>query len=402
MSETIEYDLTGNYGLKKPWLDADDDVWGEHINENMDKIDNLLVTRGFDASKYLPLIGGEITGDLSVLGELSTPGPVVTTGIGPALVGSSTGAGIVLNDSTSNRLAGALTVDGLHVGALLTATTTGVEIAAPQFIVDAPSLIELNGPIGSVFLGPDTNTLGGAWYLSIDPVDDMGVATKRYVDAHTPAGGPFLPIAGGEITGSLRVDGTTRLYATPTTGPVVILSAGGNVPATFPTNALLNLVGNPGAAFNVDAFAGQAQMGGRRANGTATAPTALAASNNIYVIAACGYGSTGYSGVYNFIRAQAAQAWTDTAQGLLQIFSTVPNGSTTLAEVMRLQASGNVSIGSATDAGFKLDVTGSLRAGSIQTTALLTNAANDAAAATAGVPLNQFYRNGSAVMQRVA
>jgi hypothetical protein len=34
-------------------------------------------------------------------------------------------------------------------------------------------------------------------------------------------------------------------------------------------------------------------------------------------------------------------------------------------------------------------------------TALLTNAANDAAAATAGVAINQYYRNGSVVMQRI-
>lgn len=39
--------------------------------------------------------------------------------------------------------------------------------------------------------------------------------------------------------------------------------------------------------------------------------------------------------------------------------------------------------------------------GAIQTVAALTNAANDAAAQAAGVPLNQFYRNGSAVMQRI-
>ena len=36
------------------------------------------------------------------------------------------------------------------------------------------------------------------------------------------------------------------------------------------------------------------------------------------------------------------------------------------------------------------------------TSAPLTNAANDAAAATAGVPLNGWYRNGSVMMQRVA
>jgi hypothetical protein len=209
MSETAEYDLTGNYGLKKPWLDADDDVWGEHINENMDLIDNLLVTRGFDASKYLPLTGGEISGDLSVLGELSADGPVETTGTGPALIGASTGQGIVLNDSTSNRLAGALSIDSLSVGALLSVTDAGAHVGAPQFVVDAPSLIEINGPVGSVFLGPDANTLGGDWNvggkltLSADPVAAMGAATKGYVDAHVPPGGPFLSLAGGNMAGPL-------------------------------------------------------------------------------------------------------------------------------------------------------------------------------------------------------
>jgi hypothetical protein len=36
------------------------------------------------------------------------------------------------------------------------------------------------------------------------------------------------------------------------------------------------------------------------------------------------------------------------------------------------------------------------------TSALLTNAANDAAAASAGVIVGQWYRNGSQLMQRVA
>jgi hypothetical protein len=43
MSGSGEYDLTTNFALKKPWPDADEDVWGEHLNENMDAIDALLV-----------------------------------------------------------------------------------------------------------------------------------------------------------------------------------------------------------------------------------------------------------------------------------------------------------------------------------------------------------------------
>ena len=37
-----EYDLTANYGLKKPWLNQDFDLWGQHWNENADLLDNLV------------------------------------------------------------------------------------------------------------------------------------------------------------------------------------------------------------------------------------------------------------------------------------------------------------------------------------------------------------------------
>jgi hypothetical protein len=49
-----------------------------------------------------------------------------------------------------------------------------------------------------------------------------------------------------------------------------------------------------------------------------------------------------------------------------------------------------------------LDVTGALALAGGLTTSPLINAANDAAAASAGVGVNQYYRNGSIVMQRVA
>ena len=38
------YDSTLNYNLKKPWVDADFDAWGDHWNQNADAIDNLFQT----------------------------------------------------------------------------------------------------------------------------------------------------------------------------------------------------------------------------------------------------------------------------------------------------------------------------------------------------------------------
>jgi hypothetical protein len=39
------YDSTLNYDLKKPWVNNDFDVWGDHWNQNADTIDNLFLTQ---------------------------------------------------------------------------------------------------------------------------------------------------------------------------------------------------------------------------------------------------------------------------------------------------------------------------------------------------------------------
>src|SRR5439155_6639249 len=41
--------------------------------------------------------------------------------------------------------------------------------------------------------------------LAADPVVALGAATKQYVDAAPPSGGPYLPLAGGTLTGALTV-----------------------------------------------------------------------------------------------------------------------------------------------------------------------------------------------------
>jgi hypothetical protein len=185
--------------------------------------------------------------------------------------------------------------------------------------------------------------------------------------------------------------GASRFAATLTTAPVVIQNTGATLPGSYPANVLLNLVGGPSVSLNIDALV-QAQFQGRRTNGTMAAPTGLLATNNILVLAAAGYAATGYSGNYGFLRAQAAENWTDTAQGLLQIFSVVPTGSTTITEAMRIQASGNLSIGTATDSGYRLDVTGGgVRFTTDGATSWVTVTAN-ALAALPAPPTNTYLR----------
>src|SRR5581483_3223437 len=63
------------------------------------------------------------------------------------------------------------------------------------------------------------------------------------------------------------------------------------------------------------------------------------------------YGATGYSASARAsILGAAAQNWTDSAQGSYLAFGTTPNGSTTLAERMRIDQSGFVGIGNTSPA----------------------------------------------------
>lgn len=90
----------------------------------------------------------------------------------------------------------------------------------------------------------------------------------------------------------------------------------------------------------------------RRAEGTASAPTATASGNVIGTYAASGYGTTGWVTASRVrVDLGASQTWTDTAHGTFIAFVTTPNGSVVPAEVMRLHNSGGLSLGNATDPG---------------------------------------------------
>lgn len=102
-----------------------------------------------------------------------------------------------------------------------------------------------------------------------------------------------------------------------------------SLPAPPASNALH--IGGANASnvrFTLDAFGGIANISGRRANGTAAAPTAVLTSESILVFGAFGYGSTAYSAqarsTINFV---TSETWTDAAQGMRITFATTTNGT---------------------------------------------------------------------------
>jgi len=101
----------------------------------------------------------------------------------------------------------------------------------------------------------------------------------------------------------------------------------------------------------------------RKANGTAAAPSALMKEDFIGNIAFFGRGTSAYSSAARGnIRLNAAENWTDSAQGTYMMFLTTPNGTTNTREQVRIDPSGNVGIGTAAPA-VRLDVAGSVKVG---------------------------------------
>jgi hypothetical protein len=66
MSGSPQYDLTANFGLKKPWPTMDADAWGDHTNLNWDQIDALLASLTVGAQWVLIATPAIAAGSLSL------------------------------------------------------------------------------------------------------------------------------------------------------------------------------------------------------------------------------------------------------------------------------------------------------------------------------------------------
>jgi hypothetical protein len=148
--------------------------------------------------------------------------------------------------------------------------------------------------------------------------------------------GHFIPIAGAAYDiGSAAVP-VRNIYTggVTSTGTVVINPTGGAVPAPLAPDTLISGSVNGPARVEINAFGG-APLGavplfiGRAARGTAAAPAATAVFDSLAAIQGRGYGATGFGAVRAAITFQAAQNFTDTAQGARILVQTTTVGTTT-------------------------------------------------------------------------
>ena len=124
-----------------------------------------------------------------------------------------------------------------------------------------------------------------------------------------------------------------------TTTPVAALE----LTNAFSTNQFTNIIETAYTTNNAGSL-----FIGRKTRGTAAAPTAVLAGDNLANFAGRGYAATNFGTGGATIVMRAAENWSDTAQGTAMHFMTTQNGTNAQAQRMILDNLGNVGIGTPT------------------------------------------------------
>ena len=249
--------------------------------------------------------------------------------------------------------AGVLDVIGGGTGVTTSTGTGSTVLSASPTLSGVVSIAAGTALLPALIPTSDPNT--GLWFPAADTV---AISTSGVEAVRINAAGD-VGIGTASPSTKLTVNANTVLPATaPPTG----------------TNLWVTGADATGSVVVIDSFGSFPVLNFRRSQGTAAAPTALTTDISIGGIGGFGYGATGYtSAARASIGFNTAESWTDTAQGTYQIFRTTAIGTTTQAERMRIDSSGNVTI-SAYGAGVaKFSSTGVISSGTVTETQGGTN-----------------------------
>jgi hypothetical protein len=167
------YTTTPNYGLLKPTVDADDDQWGTHLNQDMDILDTQLK---------------------SVANSVPTGGPFLSTA-----GGTMTGAVALAGVSTAPLAPPGNNTSQIASTAFVTAAVPAASSTVP--IMDGTGVVGTGTtwaradhvhPSDTSLLARAGGTMTGALVLAADPAANMNPVTLQYYNAHTPVGAWIL------------------------------------------------------------------------------------------------------------------------------------------------------------------------------------------------------------------
>lgn len=135
----------------------------------------------------------------------------------------------------------------------------------------------------------------------------------------------------------------TLPYSINVTAAPLVLTANATAPPAILTGTNFQINGANASANRVElvGYGGINGFNGRRANGTAAAPTAVISGTSMVQLGGSGYGTAAWATTSRGIVAVVgAETWSDTVQGTRLDFSTTPAGGTTTAVTLSLLAEG--------------------------------------------------------------
>lgn len=227
-------------------------------------------------------------------------------------------------------------------------------ITSPSVIGSAP----FNIPPGSA---PTSPTNGDIWETSsgmfirvngvtVGPL--AGISSSNF-HANEPitvsfGGSPTVATFGFDYTYAGTFSGIQTFTAAP------VININGTTLQAAQAGTILRGANANGtdARFEIDSYAATAHFTGVRADGTAAAPTTLQANDSIVSLNAFGYNGSAYVGPQAAFRCYAAQNWTTgPAYGTYCNVAVTANGGSTLAESIRFENDGGITVPSTVTGG---------------------------------------------------
>lgn len=204
---------------------------------------------------YLPLAGGQLTGPL--ITAAGSGGSLLGIGVGNNTTGLWTSGGNALVLQTGGATNLFLSPTGNTIGQSTTmATGTTFTLAADATQpMQAVTLRQMGAIVGGPYLPTAGGTLTGPLLLAADPAAALGAATKQYVDAlGNTAAATYLPLAGGALTGplALAADPSTALQAA--TKHYVDAKPALTSPRNVFHNGIFRVYQRPGAPWTANAY----------------------------------------------------------------------------------------------------------------------------------------------------
>lgn len=327
-----------------------------------------------------------LTGDVTGSGSGSFATTLATVNAGVGTFGSWTES-VQITVNAKGLITGATALTITPALGSITGLGVGVGTALALNTGSAGSVVINGGALGTPSSGVANNLTGTAAGLTAG-----NVTTNANMTGDVTSVGNATTIANSVVTyGKIQnVSATDRILGRSTAGAGVIeeitcTSAARTLLDDTSTDDMIQTLGgaaatgtgglvrrsNPGfegtmSANNGDYACNRIATTGafrfRRYNTSFATPTQVVSGNITGLIGASGWHSGGaYHSTWGaYITYVATESYTSTAQGTDIRFSTTPNTSTTVAEVMRITNAGNVGIGLSAEPTAKLDVNGDM------------------------------------------